>query len=344
MDHRKWVLWVLVGLAACGSIGYLGFYPPQTSEDVFRPKRSGVPGMGVAIGAEPKEPQGNASIAPAAQEPAQPAAPVTEAKLPQPQQSPLNATADHPAPAPVEPNKSGDPSVDGEALNLKDVEMKLIIQKIADWTGKVVIPTDAIMKEKITIYSPGRLPRKEALEQIYGALRIKGYTAEQTDKTIYLRPIGDARLGMVPTIAPDQPLAAIENKEQIVQKFFRLAHYSPTQMAQIVQPLIGEYGHISADEAVGTLVVIDTVGNLMRVETIISQFDVSDANQIVTEVFEVRNRAPVEIVQLLQTLLSDSPARGGAQSWRGTGGFSRPGQDRKGTGAAASSVFVGGSR
>lgn len=300
--------------------------------------------MGVAVGAEPKEPQGNASIAPAAQEPAQPAAPVTEAKLPQPQQSPLNSTADHPAPAPVEPNKSGDPSVDGEALNLKDVEMKLIIQKIADWTGKVVIPTDAIMKEKITIYSPGRLPRKEALEQIYGALRIKGYTAEQTDKTIYLRPIGDARLGMVPTIAPDQPLAAIENKEQIVQKFFRLAHYSPTQMAQIVQPLIGEYGHISADEAAGTLVVIDTVGNLMRVETIISQFDVSDANQIVTEVFEVRNRAPVEIVQLLQTLLSDGPARGGAQSWRGTGGFGRPGQDRKGTGAAASFVFVGGSR
>lgn len=136
-----------------------------------------------------------------------------------------------------------------EAVNLKDVEMKFIVQKIADWTGKVVIPADEIMKEKTTIYAPGRLPRREVLEQIYGALRIKGYAAEHMDKTIYPRPISDARTGRVPTIPPDQPLAAIENKEQIVRKFSRLANYIPGQMAQIVQPPVGEYSHIRADEA-----------------------------------------------------------------------------------------------
>ncbi len=127
--------------------------------------------------------------------------------------------------------------------------MKFIVQKIADWTGKVVIPADEIMKEKTTIYAPGRLPRREVLEQIYGALRIKGYAAEHTDKRIYLRPMSDARTGRVPTIPPDQPLAAIESKGQIVQKTSRLANYSPGQMAQTVQPLVGNYGHISANEA-----------------------------------------------------------------------------------------------
>lgn len=340
------MLWSLVGAVACG-IAWYAFYRPQVHAEEYRPIGSTVQAVGMVVAAERKQsPEDNpAPVAPAeaAQTPA-PAAPPEETKTPESGQTSSDTAAGAANAAVPDPNKTAESSSDGEAVNLKDVEMKLIIQKIADWTGKVVIPADAIMKEKITIYAPGRLPRKEALEQIYGALRIKGYTAEQTDKTIYLRPIGDARLGMVPTIAPDQPLAAIENKEQIVQKFFRLAHYSPTQMAQIVQPLIGEYGHISADEAAGTLLVIDTVGSLMRVETIISQFDVSDADQLVTEVFDVRNRAPGEIVQLLQTLLSEGPARSGAQSWRGSGGPGRPGQDRKGSGVAASSVIVGGSR
>jgi len=96
----------------------------------------------------------------------------------------------------AEPNALNVASGAGEAINLKDVEMKLIIQKIADWTGKVVIPTDDIMKEKITIYAPGRLPRSEALEQVYGALRLKGYAAEFVDKTIYLKRMRDARVGL----------------------------------------------------------------------------------------------------------------------------------------------------
>ncbi len=38
-------------------------------------------------------------------------------------------------------------------MNLKDVEMKNIIEKIAQWTGKTVIPSDQAMTQKITIYA-----------------------------------------------------------------------------------------------------------------------------------------------------------------------------------------------
>ncbi len=96
-----------------------------------------------------------------------------------------------------------------------------------------------------------------------------------------------------------------------MQKFFKLAHYSPAQMSQIVQPLVGEYGHVSADEATGRLLVIDTVGNLMRIENIIGQFDVADAGRTVSEIFEIKHGDPVEIVQFLRMLLGESPMDGG---------------------------------
>ena len=348
MDRKKLLFWGVVALAAGVIIWYVGFRNPHTTLTDPRQVGPHPQTAGIVVAAERDQVQeadagGQAENHPGDQ------APSSDSPAPTPEL--LSNGQTQPKPPAVEPNAAiPEPNVAGaspaslEAVNLKDVEMRLIIQKIADWTGKVVIPADAIMKEKITIYAPDRLPRKDALEQIYGALRIKGYTAEHTDKTIYLRPIHDARLGMVPTIAPDQPLAAIENREQIVQKFFRLANYSPAQMAQIIQPLIGEYGHISADETASSLLVIDTVGNLIRIETIISQFDASEADQLVTEVFEVRNRAPGEIVQLLQTLLSDGSARGSAQSWRGLPGPGRQGQDRRGSAAAAAPVIIGGSR
>ncbi|MCX5647440.1 MAG: hypothetical protein NTZ17_22585 [Phycisphaerae bacterium] len=239
-------------------------------------------------------------------------------------------------------------------MNLKDVEMKNIIEKIAQWTGKTVIPSDTAMNQKITIYAPEKLPRSKALLKIYSALRMKGFTPEMSDDTIFLKPLAEAKLGVYPIVGPEQPLAAFENTSQIVQKFFKLAHYSPSQMSQIVQPLVSEYGHVSADETSGRLLVIDSVGNLIRVEHIIAQFDVEDAGRTVSETFQIEHGDPVEIVQFLRMLLGESPdgRKGGPMRGR-TSGISRPGGSpsggppsggpQGGQSKSASSVVIGAS-
>ena len=214
---------------------------------------------------------------------------------------------------PAEPNKTSavkdandvnDVNAPLEALNLKDVEMKDIIQKLAKWTGKVIIPDDEVMKQKITIYAPDRLPRSQALALIYSALKVKGFIAEYSDNVIYLKPAAKARLGSVPVISAEQPLAAIENKSQVVQKFFKIKNYSPIQMSNIIMPLVGEYGYVSADENTGNLLIIDTVENLIRFEKIIAQCDVPGSDRAAEKIFEIRFSDPGEMVQLLRKLLS----------------------------------------
>ncbi len=56
-------------------------------------------------------------------------------------------------------------------------------------------------------------------------------------------------------------------------------------MAQIIQPLIGDYGYVSADENTGSLLIIETVRTLMRISLIIKQFDVVEVEQIETTYF-----------------------------------------------------------
>ncbi len=330
MERSKLIISIVVGIASVLIIWRVGFYPPVPGQ-VEKPAETKVvteaekpPDVQKLVDAnEPtvvsdvNEPGRLTDV----NEPGRLAAvgePITLAAVGE-QRRPGDVGRPRRAVVITEPNEPM------EIVNLKNVEMKTIIEKLAKWTGKVIIPTDESMKQRITIYAPEKLPRSKALAKIYGALRLKGYIAEDTDGTIYLKPITDAaRLGEVPTITDDYPLAKIENKDQVVQKFFSLANYSPSQMGQIILPLMGEYGYVSADESTGSLLVIDTVKSLMRISLIVEQFDVVEAEEIITEIFEIQHGNPTEIVELLQSLLGD----GSSSSVRGPGGMRGPGQSR----------------
>jgi len=305
MERSKSVISIIVGLAAVLIVWRVGFYPPVPDQ----PETTAV-----EIAAEPSAPT-------EVQEPGDANEPMVSFAV-----SETEEPADANVPGPIAaaaPSGLGEPNGPMEFVNLKSVEMKSIIEKLAAWTGKVIIPTDTAMQQRVTIYAPEKLPRSRAIGVIYSALRLKGYIATETDGEIFLEPITDAKLGRIPTIAAGEPLALIDNKEQIVQKFFQMTSYSPSEMGTIIQPLIGEHGYVSVDEASRTLMVIDTVGNLMRLERIIEQFDVPGAEQAVTDIVEVRFGDPSEIVQMLNILLGETQGRStrASSSNRGPFGF-----------------------
>ncbi len=338
MERSKLKISIVVGLAAVLIIWRVGFYPPV-------PEQAEKPGE-TEVATKPGKPG-------EVQKPGDANEPMVAFDVDKP-----GRLADVNEPGRLaavrEPKKPVEPNEPMEFVNLKNVEMKTIIEKLADWTGKVIIPADESMKQRVTIYAPGKLPRSKALSQIYSALRMKGYVAEHTDDTIYLKPIADQKFGEVPTILADYPLAKIENKDQVVQKFFKLRNYSPSQMGEIIVPLIGEYGYVTADESTSSLLVIDTVTNLMRIGRIIEQFDAVKAEQTVTEIFQVYNGDPSEIVELLETLLSEgSLSRSRGSGFRGPGGGRGPGSSsrpsptsstsskKSSTKGAATSITVG---
>lgn len=318
MERSKSVISIIVGLAAVLIVWRVGFYPPvPVSNQPPKPAE-------VEVAAEPNKP----AEVPKPAEANEPMVSFASDQPPRPPDSNEPGRAIAAAPGRLtDPNAPSEPNGPMEFVNLKSVEMKSIIEKLAAWTGKVIIPTDEALKQRVTIYAPDRLPRSKAIGVIYSALRLKGYIAKETDGEIFLEPIANAKLGRIATIGPTEPLALIENKEQIVQKFFQMTSYSPSEMGTIIQPLIGEHGYISVDEASGTLMVIDSVDNLMRLERIIQQFDVPGAEQAVTDIIEVRFGDPSEIVQMLNILLGETQGistRRSSRESRGQFGFGGP--------------------
>jgi general secretion pathway protein D len=327
LERAKVYFWIgVIGLAVI-IIWYVGFHTPAASVP---------PAQAVAGGAEPAP--ADANTAADSNQPADSnAVAKTDANAPEdanessepnrmerPGRPPRMGRGGRPEPNAAGQARPADANAAGtqlEAVNLKDVEMKNVLDKIAAWTGKTVIPTEDAMKQKITIYAPEKMPRNKALAKIYSALRLRGFVAEEVDDTIFLKPIKEAKLGVIPTVGADEPLAMFENKEQIVRKFFKLVQYSPAQMVEIVKPMVGDYGYVGADEATGQLLVIETVGNLMSIGKTIAELDVPGAGKSVDQVFEIQYGDPAEIIQVIRLLMGDTATgqRGSATIGRPTG-------------------------
>jgi len=151
MERSKSIISIVVGLAAILIIWRVGFYPPAT-EQAEKPVET-------EVAAEPNAPG----------EVNEPMVTFGDDRPIRPRRTggeePVRMFAAS------ESDEPDDPNGPMEFVNLKSVEMKSIIEKLAQWTGKVIIPTDEALKQKVTIYAPEKLPRSEALRVIYSALR-----------------------------------------------------------------------------------------------------------------------------------------------------------------------------
>ncbi|HUV66137.1 MAG TPA: hypothetical protein VMW24_19750, partial [Sedimentisphaerales bacterium] len=132
MERSKSVISIIVGLAAVLIVWRVGFYPPVPDQ----PETTAV-----EIAAEPSAPT-------EVQEPGDANEPMVSFAV-----SETEEPADANVPGPIAaaaPSGLGEPNGPMEFVNLKSVEMKSIIEKLAAWTGKVIIPTDTAMQQRVT--------------------------------------------------------------------------------------------------------------------------------------------------------------------------------------------------
>jgi general secretion pathway protein D len=200
-----------------------------------------------------------------------------------------------------------DPMDRMEKINLKEMEMKNVIDKLAEWTGKVVIPHPDVLKVKLSAISSEELPRRRVLHIIEMVLKQKGFIMEEEGDLLYLKPSGEAKVKSVPVILPGESLAAIEDQSLRVQWFVTTKNYPPSRLMELLKPMIeGEGVHIAADDTTHSLILIDTVANLLRLEQVIRQLDVPEAELMTSGFIEVKHNDPVEIVQMVRLLMGNA--------------------------------------
>lgn len=159
-------------------------------------------------------------------------------------------------------------------INFKDVELEQIVKVFSDITGKNFI-LEQVPKGRITIVSPVKMPKSQALPIFEAILNLNGYNMVATSIPNLYRivPIGEAVKSNLPIYLPGE--APPRPGENYIVRFIPLDYLNAQDAANVVQPLLSkEAANVVPYAPTNTLIVIDTALNINRILKVIKALDV----------------------------------------------------------------------
>ena len=192
-------------------------------------------------------------------------------------------------------------SADAVTLNFVNAEIDAVVRAVADITGRNFI-VDPRVKGTINIVSARPVPRNLVYPTLLSALRLSGYAAVESDGIVKIVPEADAKTqgGVVGRGSGDR----------LVTQVIVLRHESAAQLVNVLRPLITPNNTIAAFPGSNALVITDYADNLRRIERIIASLDLPSAAEPV--LVPIRHASALDIVTLVNRLMIDAPAPGGA--------------------------------
>ncbi|MDB5471684.1 MAG: pulD [Caulobacter sp.] len=182
-----------------------------------------------------------------------------------------------------------------QVLNVQDADIRAFIQDVARSTGRTFI-IDPRVKGTVSVASDGPLSKGELFEVFLATLRSNGYIAIPTGPTSYrIEPAENAARG---------PSAG---RSGFVTEVFRLRTIDAAGAAEMIKPLVGPQGVVTANPRGNTVVVADYADNVRRIRGLIGQID-QDRAQVQTVTLKYSSAG--EIARVLNDLTTAPGADG----------------------------------
>ena len=186
------------------------------------------------------------------------------------------------------------------SLNLNEVELQVLIDTVADITGKNFI-VDPHVAGKVSVVTARPMRANQIYDIFLSILKVHGYAAADSGAMVKIIPNVNAKQEhSVPSSATDELLT------RIVQ----IHHVDAAQLVQILMPLMPQYAFMSAFPDSNVIILSDTVGNVNRLALMIEQIDKNGDLKI--EMIPLHHANAQELVKTLTTLISArSPGKAG---------------------------------
>jgi len=211
-------------------------------------------------------------------------------------------------------------------INFNQVELEQIIKTFSELTGKNFI-LEEIPKGKITIISPARIPKDQALNIFQAILNLNGYqmVATSIDNLYRIVPLSEAVRSNIPIYLPRQKIPKPD--ENFITRFIPLDYLEVQQASNLVQPLLSKEGaSVIPYQPTNTLIVVDTALNIERILKVLKALDVpslepemeivplryasaSELAGTLTQIFQETATAPKSPAQVRYTRSKTKPSR-----------------------------------
>ncbi len=186
------------------------------------------------------------------------------------------------------------------SLNLKDVDIKSLIETVADATGKNFV-VDPRVTGNITVVTSTPMQASQVYDVFLSILKVHGYSAVPNGNIIKIVPNMSAKQDGEPSELRDS-----RNGDEQQTRIVHVQHVDANQLVQTLMPLMPQYAFMAAVPESNTVIISDTAANVRRLETMIRRIDKSDAQNI--EIITLRHANASDLIQPLNNLINTSNA------------------------------------
>lgn len=230
---------------------------------------------------------------------------------------PTNAPA---AGASANPEAGQAADAEGIQLSFKGANIDMIIDWLSKTTEKSVVKHPRAQCQ-LTIVNSKKMPKRDAINLVYRALALEGFTTIESSRSIFIVPEGQE-----PKISPelmDSSQNEIPEGRQRLVKFFPLKHIQPAELKEKVKGVLSEKGTIEVDDRANQVIVTDYTDNIRLLADLIKELDVTSVSDSIIEIYSLKHLEAEEMANLLsQVLNAQSPPP--SRSARPSGGGGPP--------------------
>lgn len=193
------------------------------------------------------------------------------------------------------------PTANGDTvtMNMRDADIRTLIQWIADQTGKnMVVHRD--VQGKVTVLSAKPVTRDEAYQVFLSVLQVQGFAAIETPEAVKIVPAGIAAQSGVPYRR--------RGDSDMITQVFRPTNVSAADLAQMLKPLVSKDAVINSDTSTNILLIADHATNVSELQELVQKMDHAGGSEV--ELVRLRYANAKQVLASLSTLY---PAQGGGQ-------------------------------
>ncbi len=266
---------------------------------------------------------------PAPAEIPKPSAIVEPVSSPSPPPVGASQTAGSPTPGPNAENQPTGTTDKDKPVNPEEIQLsfqganiEMVVQWLAKTTGKSVIKHPRVQCQ-ITIVSSKSVTSREALNLVYRALTLEGFTTIESTKSILIVPEGqDTKLS--PELIGSTTTNIPEGRQRLI-KVFPLKHIQAGELKEKVKGVLTEKATIDVDERSNQVMVTDYNDSLRLIGELVKELDVPSAGDSVIEIIPVKYLEAEELSTLVSLILNSQSASPASPSRGSSGGGPRPG-------------------
>ncbi len=188
-------------------------------------------------------------------------------------------------------------SLAGQAiLNLKDADIRVVIEQISKLTGKTFVLDPRVQGQKITILSQHMMDEREIYDTFLTILKINGFAAVQTGQVIKIVQEQSARQDSVAVYKEGRRYGG----DELITRVIKVEHVDATQMVPVIRTLVPQQGHLAQYPRTNVIIIHDTYANIERIVEIIRQID--KASEAEVEIVALKHASADEVVRIMDAL------------------------------------------